>query len=141
MIMKMQFLSRKCMLILVALLSPLVSAAEPKAWDVTYAEESPLDVAVSTLIEEINTPSAQPSFGSLKKIYENSYTSVPAIRKSTAQLNGLRMGVEEKEAKFSPKVTLQTNFGQSTVDTVNSKASDQARTTTLAAEQLQTRSL
>ena len=46
MIMKMQFLSRKCMLILVALLSPLVSAAEPKAWDVTYAEESPLDVAV-----------------------------------------------------------------------------------------------
>ena len=136
MIMKMQFLSRKCMLILVALLSPLVSAAEPKAWDVTYAEESPLDVAVSTLIEEINTPSAQPSFGSLKKIYENSYTSVPAIRKSTAQLNGLRMGVEEKEAKFSPKVTLQTNFGQSTVDTVNSKASDQARTTTLAAEQL-----
>ena len=134
--MTIRFFSPKYLLTLAALCPLLVSAVEPRTWNSAYAKESPLDVEVSTLIEEINTPSVRPSFGSLKKIYSNTYKSVPAIRKTTAELNGLRMGVAEKEGKLYPRVTLQTNSGQSSVDTQASKANDQAGTTTLAADQL-----
>jgi adhesin transport system outer membrane protein len=134
--MKIRFFSPKYLLTFAALCPLLVSAVEPRTWNSGYAKESPLDVAVSTLIEEINTPSVRPSFGSLKKIYSNAYTSVPAIRKTTAELDGLRMGVAEKEGKNYPRLTLQTNGGQSSVDSLASKANDQARTTTLAADQL-----
>ena len=134
--MKIRFFSPKYLLTLAVLCPLLVSAVEPKTWNFAYAKESPLDVEVSTLIEEINTPSVRPSFGSLKKIYSNTYKSVPAIRKTTAELNGLRMGVAEKEGKLYPRLTLQTNSGQSSVDYQASKANDQAGTTTLAADQL-----
>jgi adhesin transport system outer membrane protein len=134
--MKIRFFSPKYLLTLAALCPLLVSAVEPRTWNSAYAKESPLDVEVSTLIEEITTPSVRPSFGSLKKIYSNAYTSVPAIRKTTAELDGLRMGVAEKEGKNYPRLTLQTNGGQSSVDSLASKANDQARTTTLAADQL-----
>jgi hypothetical protein len=86
--MKIRFFSPKYLLTLAALCPLLVSAVEPKTWNFAYAKESPLDVEVSTLIEEINTPSVRPSFDSLKKIYSNAYTSVPAIRKTTAELDG-----------------------------------------------------
>jgi adhesin transport system outer membrane protein len=134
--MTMRFFSPKYVLTFAALCPLLVSAVEPRTWNSAYAKESPLDVEVSTLIEEITTPSVRPSFDSLKKIYSNAYTSVPAIRKTTAELDGLRMGVAEKEGKLYPRLTLQTNSGQSSVDTLASKANDQARTTTLAADQL-----
>jgi adhesin transport system outer membrane protein len=134
--MKIRFFSPKYLLTFAALCPLLVLAVEPRTWNSGYAKESPLDVEVSTLIEEINTPSVRPSFGSLKKIYSNAYTSVPAIRKTTAELDGLRMGVAEKEGKNYPRLTLQTNGGQSSVDSLASKANDQARTTTLAADQL-----
>lgn len=134
--MKILSFSRKYWLTFVALCPLLVSAVEPRTWSTAYAKDSPLDVEVSTLIEEINTPSVRPSFGSLQKIYSQAYTSVPAIRKTEAELNGLRMGVAEKEGKNYPRLTLQTNLGQSSVDYLTSKANDQAGTTTLAADQL-----
>ena len=134
--MTIRFFSPNYLLIFAALCPLLVSAVEPKTWNFAYANESPLDMEVSTLIEEINTPSVRPSFDGLKKIYSNAYKSVPAIRKTTAELNGLRMGVAEKEGKLYPRLTLQTNSGQSSVDYQASKANDQAGTTTLAADQL-----
>jgi len=126
----------KCVSIFIGASCSLTAVAQQKAWNEAYSKESPLDVAVSGMIEEINSPSSRPPFASLRKIYSSAVTSVPAIRKTAAQINGLRYGVEEKEAKLNPTVTLQTNFGQSAADTANGKASDNVRATNLIAEQL-----
>ena len=136
--MKMRYFSLKKVLAALAVLTACVftHAADPKAWDEAYAKDSPLDAAVADLMSEINAPASSPSFGSLKKIYTNVYASVPAIRKTQAQLNGLSLAVEEKESKRYPQVTLQSYVGRSTADTASASASGQARNIALEVNQL-----
>jgi outer membrane protein TolC len=134
--MRYLFLNRVLSSITVMLSTFSVHAAEPKIWDVAYAKESPLDAAVATLLSEVSQPTSRPAFAALKQLYGNSYASVPAIRKTRAQLNGLTLAIEEKESKLYPQVSLETNSGRSTVDSSSRKVNDNARTTTLEVEQL-----
>ena len=110
--------------------------ALPGSWNPTSSTASPLDEAVSFLIEELNDPQSQPSFVSLKQIYGNRYASVPAIRKTIAQLRGLELSVEERRAAFFPKVTLGSSSGRSNVTRSGTTTSGNLSTITLAADQL-----
>ena len=118
------------------LTTSLTYAAEPKVWDVAYDKDSPLDAAVASLLSEVNQPTSLPPFSALKQIYRNSYTSVPAIRKTRAQLNGLNLSISEKESKLYPQVSLETNTGRSTVGSSTATVSDDARATTIGVDQI-----
>ena len=108
MTMKMRslFLKRMSVFAVLALSTFAASAADPKVWDVAYAKESPLDAAVATLLSEVNQPTSRPPFAALKQIYGSSYTSVPAIRKTKAQLNGLNFAIQESESTLYPQLSL-----------------------------------
>ena len=138
MTMKMRslFLRRMSVFAVLALSAFAASAADSKVWDVAYAKESPLDAAVATLLSEVNQPTSRPPFAALKQIYGSSYTSVPAIRKTKAQLNGLNFAIQESESSLYPQLSLQTNTGRSTVDSSTGDVSDDARTTAIVVDQI-----
>jgi outer membrane protein TolC len=87
-------------------------------------------------LSEVNQPTSLPPFSALKRMYSNSYTSVPAIRKTRAQLNGLNLSISEKESKLYPQVSLETNTGRSTVGSSTATVSDDARATTIGVDQI-----
>jgi multidrug efflux system outer membrane protein len=111
-----------------------VSAAEPEIE--IFAGASPMDTVAQDLIAEMESPDRQPSFSNLKRIYADSYTSVPAIRKSQAQLEIFKLEIKQKEAGLLPKVDLQTNAGGSSIDSGTSSGSGSSANVTVQVDQL-----
>jgi outer membrane protein TolC len=101
-----------------------------------FSGASPMDNVAQDLIAEMESPDRQPPFSDLKRIYAGSYTSVPAIRKSKAQLEIFKLEIKQKEAGLLPKVDLQTNAGGSSIDSGTSSGSGSSANVTVQVDQL-----